>query len=47
MPSESFGMVYRVSHKKGIDKKVLIGPAHGLNSQYLNLFGFSVSVNSV
>ena len=32
---------------KGIDKKVLIGPAHGFNSQLLNLFGFSISISFV
>ena len=31
---------YRVSHKKGIDKKLLFGAAQGLNLQILNLFGF-------
>ena len=30
---------YRVSHKKGIDKKLLFGAAQGFNSQFLNLFG--------
>ena len=39
--------IYRVSHKKGIDKKLLAGPAHGFNSQFLNLFGFSISVSFV
>ena len=48
--SRIYGIIdffYRVSHKKGIDKKLLIGPAHGFNSQLLNLFGFSVSVSFV
>ena len=39
--------LYSVSHKKGIDKKLLIGPVHGFNSQFLNLFGFSISVSFV
>ena len=39
--------IYRVSHKKGIDKKLLFGAAQGLNSQFLNLFGFSISVTFV
>ena len=39
--------INRVSHKKGIDKKLLILPAHGFNSQFLNLFGFSISVSFV
>ena len=34
-------------HKKGIDKKLLFGAAQGLNSQFLNLFGFSISVSFV
>ena len=37
--------VYRVSHKKGIDKELLFGAAQGLNLQFLNLFGFSISVS--
>ena len=40
-------MAYRVSHKKGIDKKLLVGAAHGFNSQFLNLSGFSISVSFV
>ena len=32
--------------KKGIHKKLLIGPAQTFNSQSLNLFGFSISVSS-
>ena len=36
-----------MSHKKGIDKKLLIGPTHGFNLQFLNLFGFSISVGFV
>ena len=39
--------IYRVSHKKGIDKKLLFGAAQGLNVQFLNLFGFSISVSFV
>ena len=39
--------MYRVSHKKGIDKKLLFGAAQGLNLQFLNLFGFSISVSFV
>ena len=37
----------RVSHKKGIDKKLLFGAAQGFNSQFLNLVGFSISVSFV
>ena len=36
-----------VSHKKGINKKLLFGAAQGLNLQFLNLFGFSISVSFV
>ena len=36
-----------MSHKEGIDKKLLVGYAHGFNSQFLNLFGFSISVSFV
>ena len=36
--------LYRVSHKKGIDEKLSFGAAQGLNLQFLNLFGFSISV---
>ena len=39
--------IYRVSHKKSIDKKLLFGAAQGFNSQFLNLFGFSISVSFV
>ena len=35
----------RVYHKQGIDKRLLIILAHGFNSQFLNLFGFSISVS--
>ena len=38
---------YRVSHKEGINKKLLFGAAQGLNLQFLNLFGFSISVSFV
>ena len=38
---------YRVSCRKGINKKLLIGHAHGFNSQFLNLFGFKTSVSFV
>ena len=38
---------YRVSHKKGIDKNLLLGDAQGLNLQFVNLFGFSISVSVV
>ena len=37
---------YRVS-QKGIDKKLLVGAALDFNSQFLNLFGFSISVSFV
>ena len=37
-----FIKLYRVSHKKGIDKKLLVGAAQGFNSQFFNLFGFSI-----
>ena len=40
-------LIYRVSHKKGIDKELIVGAAHGFNSQVLNLFGFSISVSFV
>ena len=33
--------------KKGIDRKLLFGAAQGLNLQFLNLFGFSISVSFV
>ena len=33
--------------KKGISKKLLIGAAHDFNSQFLNLFGFSISLTFV
>ena len=39
--------LYRVSHKKGIDKKLKFGAAQCLNLQFLNLFGFRISVNFV
>ena len=39
-------IIYRVS-KKGIDKKLLVGAAHDFNPQFLNLFGFSISVSFV
>ena len=38
-------MKYRASHKKGINKKLLFGAAQGLKLQFLNLFGFSMSVS--
>ena len=44
---EQSGYKYRVSHKKGIDKKLLFGAAQGLNLQILNLFEFSLSVSLV
>ena len=31
--------------KKSIDKKLLFRAAQGFNSQFLNLFGFSISVS--
>ena len=31
--------------KKGIDKKFLVGAAYDFNSQFLNLFGFSIFVS--
>ena len=39
--------LYRVSHKKGIDKKLLFGAAQGFSSQFLDLSGFSISVSFV
>ena len=36
--------MYRVSDKKGIDKKHLVIAAHGFSSQFLNLSEFSISV---
>ena len=38
---------YRVSHKKSINKNLLFGDAQGLNLQFLNLFGFGISVSVV
>ena len=32
-----------MSHKKGIDKKLPVGAAHGFNSQLFNGFGFRIS----
>ena len=43
----TFLLFYRASHKKGIHKKLLIKPAHDFSSQFLNLFGFSISVSFV
>ena len=37
----------RVFHKKVIDKKLLVGAAHGFNLQFLNLFGFSIFVSFI
>ena len=42
-----YKLLYKVSHKKGIDKKLSVGAARGFNSQFLNLFGFSISVSFV
>ena len=39
--------VYWGVPKKGIDKKLSFGAAHNFNSQFLNLFGFSISVSFV
>ena len=39
--------IFRVSHKKGIDRKLIFGAAQGFNSQFLILFGFSISVSFV
>ena len=33
--------------KKGINKKLSVGAAHDFNLQFLNLFGFSISVSFV
>ena len=33
--------------KKRINKKLLFGAAQGFNSQFLNIFGFSISVSFV
>ena len=33
--------------EKGIDKKLLVRAAHGFNSQFSNLFGFSIPVSFV
>ena len=38
-------LLYRISYGIGIDKKLLVGAAHGFNSQFLNLFAFSISVS--
>ena len=40
-------LIYRVSQRKAIDKKLLVGAAHDFNLQFLNLFGFSISVSFV
>ena len=40
-------LIYRVSQRKVIDKKLLVGAAHDFNLQFLNLFGFSISVSFV
>ena len=37
----------RVSHKKVSIKKLLFGAAQGFNSQFSNLFRFSISVSFV
>ena len=39
--------ICRVSQKKGIDKKLLVGAAHDFNPLFLNLSGFSISVSFV
>ena len=39
--------ICRVSQEKGINKKLLVGAAHDFNPQFLNLFGFSISVSFV
>ena len=36
-------LIYRVSHKDIDKKKLLFWPVHCFNSQFLNLFGFSIS----
>ena len=41
----SMGTNTGCSIKKGIDKKLLVGPAHGFSSQFLNLFAFSICVS--
>ena len=33
--------------KKRINKKLLVGAAHNFNLQFMNLFGFSISVSFV
>ena len=40
----SYQGMYRVFQKKGINKKLLFGAAHYFNSEFFNLFGFSISV---
>ena len=37
--------IYRVSQKKGIDKKLLMGAAHDFNPQFFNLLGFSIYIS--
>ena len=37
--------MHRVSHEKGMDKNLLFRAAQGFNSQFSNLFGFSISVS--
>ena len=45
--AQKFQTLYRVSQKKGIDKKLFVGAAHDFNPQFLNLFGFNISVSFV
>ena len=44
---DKVSFLYRVSHKKGINKKLSVGAAHSFKSQFFNLFGFSISVRFV
>ena len=44
--SEEFVFLQGVP-RKDIDKKLLVGAAHDFNSQFLNLFGFSISVSFI
>ena len=41
-----FDNKYKMS-QKGIDEKLLFWRAHSFNSQFLNLFGFSISASFV
>ena len=39
--------MYRLSHKDSIDKKLLVGAAHGFNSQFLEIICIQQTVRFV